>query len=81
MAGTIANGFAPIGLVDYHGITDQKGYVEHVGEQAQRLGDKQELKKGIAVITEYKDYVTSHYAYLANQRSTSMTLDDEVESS
>ncbi len=79
LAHMIKQGFAPVGVVEYHGIVDEQGYIKKVSENAQALGDKQELKKGIAVITEYKTFVEDYYSQLAQQRNLGTIPPKEVE--
>lgn len=69
MAAMMKLGILPSGVQKYHRIIDEKGYVSHIDGLAQELGDKQAVKKGKMVITDFADYINQHYEELAENVS------------
>ncbi|MDP1835143.1 MAG: hypothetical protein Q8K75_04355 [Chlamydiales bacterium] len=67
LAQMIKNGVALPSIVKYHGIIDEAGFVEHVEQTVQKLGDKQMLKKASAVIHNFADQVENDISQLMAQ--------------
>lgn len=67
MAAMLEQGILPPGVQKYHEIIDEKGYIALIEGLAQQRGDTQAFKKGIMVISDFKEYSKNYYAGLTKQ--------------